>query len=185
MDRDGDFNFTLLMFGVSALGAFALVNNVARGWSITSSVIAAVMAVAYLVGGIFVVREHRREDAFRQWLFSHAHAIWAEGVEYQGVLVRPDTELVTFPIGVSMLILRFSQPSCPELAEGPYATRARLGTVLTTGTAGWWSLFGVLATPMELFVAARGGARITVNEYMEQLAKDGVTSRWRQRGDLH
>jgi hypothetical protein len=177
-DRDGDFNFPILIPLATALLGWIAYSELARGhWSSAIVWIALPFALAFLGAAVFILREQIREDRLRDWLFRSADEIWASGVMRDGVLVRPDTELVVFPVTVSLVVLRMRVPTCPLLAgSSPGATK--LGALLTTATTGWWSLGGILRTPLDIAVCLRGGERCTVSDYMEQLQKDGVTSQW-------
>lgn len=183
LDRDGDFNFPILMFGVTALACWAAFDP--RTSASGASTAAIAVGVVYLVGGIFVLREQHREDLLRRWLFTHANEIWQSGVERDGFVVRPDTQLVTYPLGVSMLVLWFQRSGCPRFAEAADANAGKLGALFTTALCGWWSIFGVLGTPLQLLTCVRGGNRSTVHDYMQHLHDIGVTSRWRQHGETH
>ncbi|MBK6922598.1 MAG: hypothetical protein IPH07_34735 [Deltaproteobacteria bacterium] len=182
VDRDGDFNFALLMFGVVAVAGYAAF-AFDPVHSLAAIAIALVVALVYLLGAVFVVLEQSREDAFRGWLLHHAAEIRDTGVLRDGIVVRLDTELVTFPIGVGMLLLRLRATACPRVATASNAHAGKTGAMLITGVTGWWSLFGVLHTPFNLLTSLRGGERCTVREYLTYLQDVGVVSRWRARGD--
>jgi hypothetical protein len=183
VDRDGDFNFAILLVPISLLcGGFCV------AWSqndhLVAMAIAAVLTVAYGAVGVFVLREQHREDALRRWLLKNAIEIWERGVSRDGVLVRPDTELVIHSVSLSLLVVWTNTPCCPQLADGPSPQQSKRGALLTSALLGWWSLPGVMRTPFTLASTLRGGARITVHEYMELLQKAGVTSRWQRSGHL-
>lgn len=183
VDRDGDFNFSLLMFAVVAGAGYAAFSWGVAGASGAACTAALLVAIVYLLGGVFVLAEQSREDAFRRWLFDHAAAIRDAGVTRDGVLVRLDTELVTFPIGVGMLLLRLRATACPRVATASNAHAGKTGAMLLTGITGWWSLSGVLHTPFNLLTSLQGGERCTVREYLTYLQDLGVFTRLRRRGD--
>jgi hypothetical protein len=92
-----------------------------------------------------------------------------------GVALRPDTPLRCYPIQASLLFVTLQSATCPSSQQRQGAQALALTVNLALG---WWSISGLLTTPLYLWRCVRGGDTTTpaelidaVDKYLETAAK--------------
>ena len=112
-------------------------------------------------------REQRVAAEFRSWLAANAAAILQRGGAQCGdTWVTADTRTRQLTLCISMIVVGFKLPSRP-LIEGhdTIGARAVLYSLLTM-MLGWWSLHGLLWTPVAMVHNLRGGKEATLREHL-------------------
>jgi hypothetical protein len=176
VDRDGDFNFVLLI-GLAGLliavgftvGAFRRPEDLARPlvW------VAAGIAVACLGSTGFILREQAREDRFRAWLLEHRNELYQGGASYHGITLDAESPIYRYTYMFSLGVVRFTVPGRPLVLGLDDLRRARRGYNIVTFLFGWWFITGPLFTPLVLYRNFKSPQPISIAEYMHNMGRSG------------
>ena len=103
--------------------------------------------------------EQRRRVSLVRELCARREELSTTGLARDGALLRADTELRSYPIHISfLLIVSFSTATCPSPRPRNLARGLALAINLFFG---WWSLGGLFLTPVNLWRCVRGGDMTT------------------------
>lgn len=181
VDRDGDFNFVLLL---GVVGAFIfvldIVSAVRRPEELASGGFWLGLAVAspFLGSTWFILREQAREDRFRAWLLEHQAELWQEGgASYHGIPLRADSLVHRYSYMFSLIILRFTVPGRPLVLGLDDLPRCRIGYNVVTLLFGWWFITGPIFTPLTVWRNFKGPQAITIAGYMQLMGRRGPEAR--------
>ncbi len=167
VDRDGDFNFVLLLtlplcfvgnaiFEYSTEGAMPLIISTA-------------VSVPCLAALAFILREQLREDAFRAWVSENEGAIAYGNAEYRGLPMTLHSTIYRYRYTYSLLLINVNTFGRP-LVEGREDLRgASIGYNAVSALLGWWYLFrGPWITAKVLFSnIRRGPEQMTLEQYID------------------
>jgi hypothetical protein len=148
-----------VVFGLFGIGAVS--SDPTAGWSFLL-LGAALIATALYVGTIF-----ERQRAFGIWLFDNADAIAAGTARFGEKEIRSETPVVFVHLVTSALVVTGARTIGPLLLDDPTLARSRSIVNAVTVATGWWSLLGLMRTPVALTSNGGGGVRSTVGEYLK------------------
>jgi hypothetical protein len=120
--------------------------------------VAAWFALGAALMGVVLTIENRRSIALALELVRRRHELPNAGIERDGGRLRSTTELRSYPLHASFFVVAFSGSTCPS-PDPPFAARAL--AVGINALFGWWSLGGLVTTPLALWSCWQGGKRTT------------------------
>ena len=123
-------------------------------------------AVLSASSGAILLRERKRTFDIADVLLQNRSALESAGASIDGVRVLHDTPLVRYPLHAVLAVLRFETWTAPSPGARPGMLVLALYANLVLG---WWSFDGLVATPRNLLVCARGGAKITAAQVLAQI----------------
>lgn len=177
VDRDGDFNFVLILGVAGFLLLLSFVTSaIGQPEDLTSGIMWVVLAVAVACLGStsFILREQAREDRFRAWLLEHHAELWQEsGASYHGIWLRADSQVHRYAYMFSLFLVRFTVPGRPLVVGIDDLPRCRRGYNVVTLLFGWWFITGPLFTPLTVWRNFKGPQGITIAEYMQLMGRRG------------
>ena len=165
----------LLILGISLLisGILSGFNWSVEGESPMWGIVNPVLSVAMIGSYFFIRNEQKQVIRFTDWLIRNQDVLAHEPVSYNGMRLSLDTELVSFQICASFL--RSTRFTSRVLIKGYYdSPGVQIICSLITLCFGWWSLSGLIYTPLVLYRNICGGEQFTVSEQIGKLRLMGA-----------
>ena len=125
------------------------------------------------IGGFFFITSAQRERArFLGWLFANAESVRGGSAEWQGHRINPGTELRSYDVAVSLLVVSTRFTTRFVLPGEASADAVRWSATLASLALGPWGIpFGPIFTMQALFKNLRGGHQTTAGALLDALVR--------------
>ena len=127
--------------------------------------------ILMLLVGVFLQgrRAKKQGTEFFDWLVKNLDKIDKKTARYNGELITPDTELVSFSLTMSIFVLT-TRESSGYMLKGGQATLTNALYTLGTFVFGWWGLpWGPVRALQSLVINLRGGEKKKVATLVEDI----------------
>ena len=152
LDYEGEFNLPVLVLPLLLASSVPAVWS-GKAWD--APVLLIVLVAAMGLSGVVQLVLQRWDFRFRRWILANWVAISNGEAVYEGVTVGPETVLALYDVSYSCLAITSRSHSGPVVPGTPSARRARWMSLLVTALGGWWSLSGIILTPLTLIATIR------------------------------
>lgn len=105
---------------------------------------------------------------FAAWISSNVDNIKNGSAVYKGERITLETELIRYEMCYSFLVVFVRQSSAYFIVGSPEANKTAVLATLTTALCGWWSLHGIIFTPIILMRNILRSNKLTVGQLFEK-----------------
>lgn len=122
----------------------------------------------------------RGKTPLGDWIVQNLDSIRNGTGVYEGQRITVDTELVRFHTCYSMVFLFMRQPSPLFLKDSPEAMKAGSIATVATFLLGWWSIHGIIYTPITLVRNMLQSDKTTIAQMIERAENPPKTPAWQR-----
>jgi hypothetical protein len=164
-----------------ALGIVYLIVPDATPFAITLTLTAGVLLTS---SSVFGLRARSDAVAFDSWIWIHRHEILGSGASYKGECIRAATRVTQFVLIVSFIHItsRLNSRFYPWKERRPWPVAIQFS--LASAVIGWWSVHGLVYTPLAIFKNLTFAYTKTAAELIAEMTSKKLTEEERHEARL-